>query len=197
VDPYGSESSRQGKNVTLLSRFLGLYACMFYLEHGVPHVHIYFGSPSRSKKRLLVVEIANGNVIKMGREFPRNRLHPAMHWTFLHRRDLLEAWAACRQGRAPSKITPLPVGEFSPLPREMPKTRYDDWGPCIRRLDRLGEGRVRVFIDDGRVFERSNYRHAATARLVDGGHAVKRNRTDFIYEGARGFVVGRGVRRVR
>ena len=56
---------------------------------------------------------------------------------------------------------------------------------------------MRVHLDDGRVFERSRYAHAHSARIVQGGVAVKRNRADKIYEAARGFVVGRGVKRVR
>src|SRR5580698_8394593 len=170
--------------MTQLSRFLGLCACLYSLEHGVPHVHIYFGKPSRSKTHVIVIRIADGKIIAMGRQFPQNRVYHAMQWTFLRRQELLQAWEAYRHGKKPTKIAPLVVGEFSPLPRS---TRYDNWAPRIRRLERLGNQRVRVYLDDRRVFERSNYAHADTARLVDGGHAVKRNRADQIYESARRF----------
>ena len=52
--------------MTQLSRFLGLVACLFYLEHGVPHVHIYSGKPIRSKRFVIIIRIADGHVFNVG-----------------------------------------------------------------------------------------------------------------------------------
>ena len=59
--------------MTQLSRFLGICACLFYLEHGVPHVHFYAGKPSRSKRLALVLRIRDNKIIGEGRSFPKNR----------------------------------------------------------------------------------------------------------------------------
>ena len=179
--------------MTQLSRFLGLAACLYFLEHGVPHVHIFHGRPSKSKKTVIIIRISDGYVFHVGSKFPANRVQPAVHWAKLRRNELLRAWEECRAGKNPAGIEPLTIHEFSP-PRQ---SRYNNWAPCIRRLERLGDGRVRTWLDDGRVFLRVCYPHADTARIIDGGHAVKRNRADTIYEGARAFVLGPHVHRVR
>ncbi|MDQ6437078.1 DUF4160 domain-containing protein [Mesorhizobium sp. LHD-90] len=74
----------------------GIRIVIFSNDHDPPHFHAYLA------EHTLRVEIASGMV--MGRKGPAAMESKLSAWTAAHRWELMEAWTAVRQGRAPRRI---------------------------------------------------------------------------------------------
>lgn len=81
-----------------ISRFLGIVISMFWNDHAPAHFHAKYG------EYRITVEIESGIVEG---KFPRRSLGHVLEWYQLHRQELEEAWARCRNGETPAQIPPL------------------------------------------------------------------------------------------
>lgn len=84
-----------------LSTFHGIVLAMPANDHDPPHFHVsYSGQRGR-------VVVTTGEVLA-GSELAPRVLRLVQRWRRLHVDELLEAWAAIREGRRPGTIEPLP-----------------------------------------------------------------------------------------
>lgn len=81
-----------------ISRFLGIIIMMFYDEHAPPHFHARYGEYDIS------VTIDDGEVKG---NFPARALRLVLEWHAMHRKELLQNWAAALKGDPLKKIPPL------------------------------------------------------------------------------------------
>lgn len=154
---------------------IGLFACMFP-DHGVPHVHVFYGRPHERNPDVIVVRIQDATVLAGALPTPRLLRH-ALEYVRERREELLAAWVRLQKGQAPSKILPV-RGSRQGSPVRVRAHITTRWPVRILLLERLGRGRVRMILADGRVFERSRFRHERTARLAWGGYAVELTRKE-------------------
>ncbi len=82
-----------------LARFYGIVMSIFFMDHGIPHVHARYGGFEAS------ISIANGVVL--GGRLPRSELRLVREWILLNQADLFAAWDRARRGRAVARIRPL------------------------------------------------------------------------------------------
>ncbi|HET8771963.1 MAG TPA: DUF4160 domain-containing protein [Gemmatimonadaceae bacterium] len=82
----------------IISRFLGISASMYYLDHDPPHFHVAYGGFRAT------VGIRDGVVRG---QFPRRAAAHAREWLALHRAELETNWERARRREPLFPITPL------------------------------------------------------------------------------------------
>lgn len=70
--------------------------CIYYREHGEPHVHVEYDS------QWVKVAIVDGCLI--AGKLPKNQRRLVKSWIEIRRCDLLEAWNRAQQGESPGEI---------------------------------------------------------------------------------------------
>jgi hypothetical protein len=83
-----------------LSAFYGIVIYMYIRDHGVGHIHAWYGDDKA------VFDIATGALIA-GRLKP-HQASRVREWIGLHKVELAEAWARASAGEPPGTIEPLP-----------------------------------------------------------------------------------------
>lgn len=81
-----------------ISRFYGIVAALFFREHGVAHVHFYYGgdvASIRIRDGALLEGYLPPPVLRLVREFVK-----------LRKKDLVRSWNAARLGKL-KKVRPL------------------------------------------------------------------------------------------
>ena len=73
-----------------------LKVCVYYNEHGTPHVHIEYGGVWSK------VAISDGSIIAGGMPGRQRRL--VQSWLECRRDDVLAAWERAQRGEHPGKI---------------------------------------------------------------------------------------------
>lgn len=82
-----------------ISRFYGITVKFFYKDHNPPHFHVEY-SGQEAVFSIETLEIIEGKI-------PKKQALLVVQWTFLHRKELMEAWKAVRNNQEPNKIKPL------------------------------------------------------------------------------------------
>jgi hypothetical protein len=85
--------------VAEISRFYGIVVSIFFLDHGIPHIHGRYGGYQAS------ISIADGSVL--GGHLPRKELRCLREWILVNQADLYATWDRARRGRAVTRIPPL------------------------------------------------------------------------------------------
>jgi hypothetical protein len=82
-----------------LSAFYGIVVYMYIRDHGVPHIHIWYGDDRA------VVDLSGA--ILAGTLRPRQAAL-VREWVAMHQSELVEAWQRASAGEPPDIIEPLP-----------------------------------------------------------------------------------------
>lgn len=118
-------------------------------DHGVPHVHVFYGRPHERNPDVIVVRIQDATVLAGALPTLRLLRH-ALEYVRERREELLAAWVRLQKGQAPSKILPV-RGSRQGSPVRVRAHITTRWPVRILLLERLGRGRVRMILADGRV----------------------------------------------
>ena len=84
----------------VLCRFYALIIRLHYDDHNPPHFHVW-----RGKKYLATFDINKADVI--GGSLTRPDLALVIAWTYMHQRELMNAWKDASEHKRPKKIAPL------------------------------------------------------------------------------------------
>ena len=82
-----------------ISRFFGIIILMHFNEHAPPHFHSKYGS-SKCSVDLQTLRVMAG-------QLPRRAMAMTLEWAAEYRKELMENWELCANGRTPRKIPPL------------------------------------------------------------------------------------------
>ena len=82
-----------------ISTFYGILIRMFFNDHPPPHFHARYGEFEATNEIMSLMPIDG--------ELPKRALNLVREWAMIHREELIENWASCREKAAPAKIEPL------------------------------------------------------------------------------------------
>jgi len=82
-----------------ICRFYGITIQFFYDDHNPPHFHVTYAG-YKAVFAIGTLEIIEGKL-------PKKQALLVVQWAYLHRQELLEAWAAVKRRQLPKKIKPL------------------------------------------------------------------------------------------
>ena len=82
-----------------LSFFYGILIRMYWRDHNPPHFHALYGSDE------VLISIQTLEILEGG--LSRRALALVLEWAASHRKELMEAWKACRSNQTPLSIAPL------------------------------------------------------------------------------------------
>lgn len=143
-----------------LHEFPGGVVVMHSREHGVMHVHVFYGGKRGKGASEAVVRVSDGTIIEGKLSGPM--LHYVAEWILANQSMLRANW---------KKLNPTSKA-MSPLRGRVMK-RVPYMVPAIIGLERLRGRVVRFTLEDGRVFMKElPIRSVAKVRAVFWGHGV-------------------------
>jgi len=85
--------------VAELTRFCGIIISIFFKDHGIPHIHAWYGGFEAS------VSMADGSVL--AGHLPRRELGRVREWILLNQSALYATWDRASRGKSVSRLPPL------------------------------------------------------------------------------------------
>jgi hypothetical protein len=79
-----------------ISRFMGMVICIFFNDHEIPHIHVYY------EGKLTKIDF-DGNVISR-LLLPLNKLHIIRDWIKKYQYELRSNWDKIRERKMPERI---------------------------------------------------------------------------------------------